>query len=162
MTSKQKEPLQLKRDPLEVGLERYRRPTNSLPAWVLDRGPAAVIGVLLLIVLGPLWALKGYFGIGEQPAVGPTARLTVVSEPLKVWAQGSERQLQSVRVTVANSGQSQADNVNVVVRIRDKEFPLSGPATVPSGKSEVFEGETEMSMRGGDALEVSATCSNCS
>ena len=162
MAHRQKEPLQLKEDTLEVGLDRYRKSSKSLPAWILDRGPAAVIGGLLLIVLGPLCILKGYFGPGSEPPPGPNARLTLVSEPMKVWAEGSDKQIKSVSVQVANSGPVQAKNVSVIVAIRDKEFQLRGPTTIPSGKTESFEGEAQINMRSGDAVAVGATCSNCS
>jgi hypothetical protein len=159
MGKKHKEPLRLKEDTLEVGLERYRKGDRNRNSWFVVNAPWIAIGALVLVAIGPLWLMRGFFS-PMPDAAAPVARLTV-GAPTLVWVEGSSSQLQSVRVSVANSGAVHASGVKIVARIRGRNFVLAGPDTIDSGDGEVFSGITDTVYRSGDAIDVTASCSNC-
>ncbi len=157
MAKKHKEPLQLKEDTLEVGLERYRKADRNRASWLLLNAPWILIGALVLIVVGPLWLMGGG---SDSPPGTPSARLKA-GEPTMVWVEGSTSQLRSVRVSVANTSAVNATGVKVVALIRGKSFDLAGPDLITSGEGEVFSGPAETVFRSGDAVEIVPSCSNC-
>jgi hypothetical protein len=156
---KQKEPLQLKEDTLEVGLDRHRRRDRDRSSWFSERAPVIFIVLFFVGVVGPFWLMRGWFD-SAPPQSGPRPRL-VAGEPTLVWAEGSASQLRSVRVSVVNTGSVNATGVKVWALLRGKRFSLSGPDVIDAGDGEVFSGVVDAVFRSGENAEIAATCANC-
>jgi len=158
MSKNKKEPLQLKQEELEVGLERYRKDKNRPPGWAFEYGPWIVIGLVAALLLLPMIFMGG----GGNDSQAPTSYAVLVpGMPMKVWAEGSTTQLRSVKVSVANSGVVAARGVVVTAIIRGREFNLPGVSVIESGRSEAFSGPVDTPFKQGDELVIKAICATC-
>jgi hypothetical protein len=157
--TKKKEPLQLKPDELEVGLDRYRKDKRRPPGWAFDFGPWIVVGGCVLVVVMSMlfWRRKAE----QDPNVLAQSAALSVGVPMKVWAEGSTTQLKSVKVSVANTGAGAAADVVVVASLRGRQYTLSGASRIESGTSEIFAGSVEGTLKPGDEVSIVASCGNC-
>jgi hypothetical protein len=160
MADRKKEKIQRVEEPLEVGLDRYRRPRNRLPAWVIERAALIVLGSFFVFVVLPFVIFGGRFGSAPTSAQDVT-RLVVRGAPSKVWTEGSSTELQSVKVVVGNIGGNLARDVRVTVSKGGKVFVLTGATQIESGKSEAFSGNVTGIVKADADLQVSVTCVNC-
>lgn len=150
-----------KKDTLHVGLARYEKPQSKLPWWAVEYGGWIVVVVILIGVILPF----GFWGwkIRQESPVrsGAAAKLAVVFGPAQVWAGGSNSIVKSVSVKVANLGQKTATNVKISAVIGSTFYPLQGPITIDSGRSEGFSGDINRSIPEGGSIQVSMTCDSC-
>jgi hypothetical protein len=160
MQKPQKEPLQRKEEPLEVGLARYQKNVRRVPPWLIEYGAWIVLASFLLFVVVPLLLLGKE--IGSSGAHGSDfARLKVIEVPTKIWVEGISHQLRSVQVVVANTGPSAAKSVKVSVEIVGTKYPLSGPVEIAPGKVERYAGGEGAILRPEQELALLTECSNC-
>jgi hypothetical protein len=160
MTDRRKDKLQRIEEPLEVGLDRYKRSRTQLPTWFVEHTALIVLGAFFVLVVLPFVIFGSRFGSTPQP-IRDATRLVIRGAPNKVFAEGSSTELQSVKVVVGNVGAHSAREVKVVISMGEKAFVLTGAAQIESGRSESFAGNVAGAVKAGTDLQVSVTCANC-
>jgi len=156
-----KEKLTRKEEALEVGLSRHKKPNSKTPQWFLDYGIWIFVGAVFFLFLLPFvilgWRLPG----SRSPEPGPRPQLVALTLPARIWVEGSSTKVKSVQVKIGNQGAVKAQDVHVLVLVKEQTFSLTGATEIESGKMALYSGELNMNLTNEEPLQVVMNCSNC-
>ena len=155
--------IERKEEVLEVGLERYAKPTSRVPSWLVNYGVWIFVAIVGLIVVLPfsVFGSRSIFGGSAPTPQGPPAQLSIISGPSKIWMEGSRSKLKSVQVKVGNRSSGDAADVEIIASVRGELFRLEGPISLPSGKVAQYAGPVEVSIGENDSVNLFLRCANC-
>lgn len=145
----------------EAPLKSLPESDSNMPEWVQEYAGLMVIGAIILFVLGPIIIIKNL--TPQENPYDPTkmARIQVSYGPVRLYAEGSNTKVESLKVTVKNYGPAAAAGVKVSAQLFGKDYPLSGADTILVGHTLDFEGPIGVHLSLKDIVTISARCSNC-
>jgi hypothetical protein len=150
-----------RRDELEVGLARHRKPESfRLPKWFVEYGGLGFAALLLIVFLAVAYRSSGSLFFGETERKDITSlRFLEVSK--KVWQDGSSTDLKMVEIRVANAGAYPAKSVKIFAAAGNMKVPMIGVDSIEVGKSVLFSTQEVLAVRPGRELFFTYECGNC-